>query len=473
MAQKSRTRTAFVCQNCGAHSPRWQGHCHDCDSWNSFVEEQLAPRSAVQGFVLGPQEESLVPLDQVEGLQQERVPTDLPELDRVLGGGLVPGAVVLLGGAPGIGKSTLLLQLAHKHAKKSAPIMYVSGEESPQQIRLRADRLNCNDPGILLLNTTRFEAVEEKIATCSPKLVLVDSVQTLYRSDLSSAPGSVTQVRECAAALMRIAKQSGVPVVLVGHVTKEGGLAGPRVLEHLVDTVLSFEGDDQSQVRTLRASKNRFGSTHELGLFEMGPNGLTSVAHPSSYFLKDRRKRQSGTIVYPTLEGTRPILVEIQALVTESYAAAQGAPPTRRSVGLDGNRLSLLLAVLGKRLRGQQGFAKSDVYTKVAGGLNLHEPALDLALALALLSSRRDVSLPTRTAAFGEIGLGGEIRSVPGTELRLRELARLGFIDCALPASHQSAKSELKIPGLQLHFLETVEELPTFLTAAGRREDNT
>lgn len=401
----------------------------------------------------------LVRLDQVSGDEQQRLASGLEELDRVLGGGLVAGSVVLLGGAPGIGKSTLLLQMARALSTHLSPILYISGEESPQQIKLRADRLGAVSDAILLFNETRFEAVEAQIQASNPGLVIVDSVQTLFRSDISSAPGSVTQVRECAAALMRLAKSRGLPTILVGHVTKDGSLAGPRVLEHLVDTVLSFEGDTDSQIRILRSSKNRFGASHEVGLFEMTHLGLKPVAEASAFFLEQRAQGLTGSLVYPSLEGSRPILVEVQALVTESYAAAQGVPPVRRSVGMDGNRLSLLLAVLGKRVP-QFGFGKFDVYTKIAGGLRLYEPALDLALALALLSSRTDKPLSSKLAAFGEVGLGGEIRPVQSTELRLKELARMGFQECYLPARSVTEKSK-KNNQLRLIPVESVSELPS------------
>ncbi len=466
----AKTKSVYVCQNCGAQSPRWQGRCNDCECWNTLAEEVLESQAKLSGMTLNQGAGELFSLDQVLQDQSEHRPTGLGELDRVLGGGLVNGSVLLLGGPPGIGKSTLLLQLASSVSKELAPVLYVSGEESHRQIRLRADRLETVSPAILVFNETRLEAIEEQIENCQPKLLLVDSVQTLFRSDLSSAPGSVTQVRECASALMRIAKRKQVSTILVGHVTKDGGLAGPRVLEHLVDTVLSFEGEADSQVRVLRSSKNRFGPTHELGLFEMGPKGLTPVLHPSTFFLKSRAANLNGTTVTPALEGTRPILVELQALVTESYAAKQGAPPIRRSVGLDGNRLSLLLAVLGKRLKESQ-FGKNDVYAKISGGLNLVEPALDLALSFALLSSVLEQSLPSTFAAFGEVGLGGELRPVPGSEIRLRELERMGFLSCALPT--QSVTLELrKNMELELIPLENIDQVPMTLRKLGISENS-
>lgn len=399
----------------------------------------------------------LIALSDVESDSQSRTTTGISELDRVLGGGLVSGVLILLGGAPGIGKSTLLLQLASKLEDSLENVLYVSGEESPQQIKLRAERLKAVSNKILLFNETRFEAVTEQIEKTKPGFLIIDSVQTLFRSDLSSAPGSVTQVRECAAGLMRIAKESGLPTVLVGHVTKEGNIAGPRVLEHLVDTVLSFEGDTESQLRILRSTKNRFGPSHEVGLFEMTSQGLLPVTEASTFFLDQRTQGLAGSVVYPSLEGTRPILVEVQALVTESYAAKQGAPPARRTVGVDGNRMSLLLAVLGKKLSGLQ-LGTKDVYAKIAGGLKLQDPALDLSLALSLLSSLNDKPVSGKVGSFGEIGLGGEIRPVQGTEIRLQELERLGFEECILPAKSITKKLSKKLT-MRLRGVSTVTEL--------------
>lgn len=438
----------------------------DCGNWNTLQEELQTPASSTTGMALTLGKGRLVSLDQVSGKDESRLATGLEELDRVLGGGLVPGMMVLVGGAPGIGKSTLLLQLAHSVSRRLEPILYVSGEESPQQIKLRADRLGTVDSRILLFNETRFEAVQEQLLGSKPGLIIIDSIQTLFRQDLTSAPGSVTQVRECAAALMRLAKENQTPTILVGHVTKDGNIAGPRVLEHLVDTVLSFEGESESRLRILRSSKNRFGPSHEVGVFEMTALGLKPVSEASAFFLEQRSEGLTGSVVYPSLEGTRPILVEVQALVTESYAAAQGAPPVRRAVGMDSNRMSLLLAVMGKRLKGLE-IGKRDVYAKLAGGLKLQDPALDLALSLALLSSRNDTPLPTSLAAFGEVGLGGEIRPAHGTEIRLNELTRMGFKECLLPAKSVN-KSLLAKSTLKLRGVESVDELSSVVSGSTR-----
>lgn len=421
------------------------------------MQEEIVMPKASSGIALHQGKGELLALDEVKGNEGPRLSTGIDELDRVMGGGIVPGVVLLLGGAPGIGKSTLLLQLAHNISSTLKPLLYVSGEESPQQIKLRADRLNAVSSDILLFNETRFDAVTETIENLKPGLVIVDSIQTLFRTDLSPAPGSVTQVRECAAGLMRIAKTTGTPMLLVGHVTKDGHIAGPRVLEHLVDTVLNFEGESESRLRILRSSKNRFGPSHEVGIFEMTSDGLLPVSQASAYFLEQRTEGLTGSLVYPSLEGSRPILVEVQALVTESYAATQGAPPTRRTVGMDSNRLSLLIAVLSKRLS-KLGLGKRDVYTKIVGGLKLQDPALDLPLALALLSSRNDTPLPHRLASFGEVGLSGEVRPVQGTDIRINELERLGFEQCILPS--RSINSDLKENSkLKLVGVENVKEL--------------
>ena len=430
--------------------------------------EELFKPAPLSGMTLHQGQGQLIALDQVQGVDSERTPTGIAELDRVLGGGLVAGSLVLLGGAPGIGKSTLLLQMAKSLAGRLGTILYVSGEESPHQIRRRAERLEAVSSDILLFNETALESVEQQIASQKPNLVIIDSVQTLFRADLSSAPGSVTQVRECAAALMRLAKTNNIPTVLVGHVTKDGNLAGPRVLEHLVDTVLSFEGDEDNQVRILRSSKNRFGASHEVGLFEMTHRGLLPVSEASAFFLQERTQGLTGSLVYPSLEGSRPILVEVQSLVTPSFAAQQGAPPVRRSVGIDSNRMSLLLAVLGKRLSSLE-LGKKDVYAKVVGGLKLFEPALDLALALAILSSQSDTPVPPGLAAFGEVGLGGEVRPIGGTEIRLRELEKLGFSRCALPA--KSATKALRTSTrLELCPIEAVSELPNVFGAKSEKK---
>lgn len=467
----AKTKTVYICQECGSHSPRWSGRCNDCGAWNSLQEEVLPGKSAASGMTLHQGPGELVALDKVEGNETPRISSGIPELDRVLGGGLVPGVMLLLGGPPGIGKSTLLLQLAKMVCKELEPVLYTSGEESPQQIRLRADRLESVSDKILLYNETRFEALTEQINKTKPGLIIVDSIQTMFRSDLNSAPGSVTQVRECAAGLLRLAKEQQIPTVLVGHVTKDGHLAGPRVLEHLVDAVLSFEGESENNLRLLRSTKNRFGPSHEVGLFEMTGQGLVPVSEASKFFLKQRTEGLTGSVIYPSLEGSRPILVEVQALVTGSYLASQGAPPVRRTVGLDGNRVSLLLAVMSKNLKDLR-VGEHDVYSKVAGGLKLQDPALDVSLALALLSSRFEHAIPTDLAGFGEVGLGGEIRPVQGCEVRLRELERLGFKRCILPNGNITPEIRSKI-SLKLQGVSSIKEVAQVVGPQSRSSKKT
>ena len=431
---KSKSNVVYVCQSCGAHYPRWQGRCSECGQWNSVQEEVVSssPRP-LKGVALGSTEAvQPLPLSQISAKEEERFSCGLSELDQVLGGGLVPGSLVLVGGPPGIGKSTLLLQAAAHLAEAGREVLYVSGEESPQQIKLRAQRLGIVQERIRLVSATSLEVVGNLLERERPQLAIIDSIQTMYAEFLESAPGSVTQIRECAAALMRLAKRLGCAIILVGHITKGGELAGPRVLEHLVDAVLSFDSFGLHNVRALRALKNRFGSTQETGFFAMEAQGLTPIPDASAFFLSQRAQDITGSLIFPSLEGTRPILVEIQALVTESYAASLGAPPTRRAVGVDANRLGLLLAVLQKRFP-KLGVAQSDIYVNVAGGVRLNEPALDLPLLLAIASSKANLLIPSDWAALGEVGLGGEVRAVSGVELRLRELQKLGFRYCLRP----------------------------------------
>lgn len=415
----ARQRTRFVCQACGSVASRWLGRCPDCHEWNSLVEEvEVAARSVGGAARTGA---TALRLREISVERHPRLACGMGELDRVLGGGLVPGSLVLIGGDPGIGKSTLLLQATARLAAEHGTALYVSGEESPEQVRLRADRLGTLAPELYLLAETDFDAIEAQIARLDPKVLVLDSVQTVYDPALTSPPGTVSQVRGVAGRVMRLAKSTGLPAFLVGHVTKEGTLAGPRVLEHMVDAVLYFEGDRFQSHRVLRGVKNRFGSTDEIGLFEMTERGLIEVPNPSEVFLAQRPSNGAGSAVAAVLEGTRALLVEIQALVARSYLAA----PRRMATGVDFNRLAMILAVLEKRcgLR----MSDKDVYVNVAGGLKVVEPAVDLAIAAALASSYRDVPVDPDTVLAGEVGLAGEVRSVQQTEKRLREAARLGF----------------------------------------------
>jgi DNA repair protein RadA/Sms len=418
----ARTVTAYTCTACGYASPKWLGRCAGCGEWNTLVEEVV--ERAARGRP--PAGRQVRPLAEVALADAARIGTGLPELDRVLGGGLVPGSLVLIGGEPGVGKSSLLLQALHRIAAGGRRVLLVSGEESPAQVRLRAQRLGAVD-GISILAETELDAVCETIVATAPQVCVVDSVQTLHSADLSSAPGSVAQVREAADRLARVAKGHGITVVLVGHVTKEGAVAGPRVLEHLVDAVLQFEGDRYRFLRVLRAVKNRFGSTNEIGIFEMTDRGLEAVADPSAAFA-GTTDSGPGSVLLPAIEGTRPILLEVQALAAPSDLAM----PRRATTGFDRNRLSMIVAVLGRHAGIALG--SSDVFVNVAGGVRVDEPAADLAVALAIVSAHRGQALPDRLAAFGELGLTGRLRPVSQAGPRLDEAAKLGVHALVAPA---------------------------------------
>ncbi|MBM4385083.1 MAG: DNA repair protein RadA [Deltaproteobacteria bacterium] len=428
----ARARSVFVCSECGTQQPRMLGRCPGCGAWETLVEESVggAESAPASSLVAAPEATSgcARPLADVDAEAAPRVVTGIAELDRVLGGGLVPGSVVLLGGEPGIGKSTLCLQLAANVAAAHGAVLYVSGEESLEQVRMRAGRLGAVPKSLLALAETRVEALAAPWQDARPKLVLVDSVQTLRTERVPSAPGSVAQVRESAALLAATAKAQGVPLVLVGHVTKDGALAGPRVLEHLVDVVLTFEGDRGHPYRILRATKNRFGATDELGVFTHEEKGLVAVENPSELFLAERQAGAPGSCVMPVIEGTRPLLLEVQALVAPAgYGTAR-----RTCLGVDDGRVALLLAVLDRRT--DVDLLSRDVFVNVVGGMRITEPAADLAVALAIASSRLDLPLPADVAACGEVGLGGEVRRVGRIEQRLREAARLGFRRVLVPA---------------------------------------
>lgn len=424
----TRAKTVHRCQQCGTTTPRWAGRCPGCEEWGSLVEEVVVATTGRSASPAGGPAKPMALAD-VDGGAGAPVPTGIDELDRVLGGGLVPGSVTLVGGEPGVGKSTLLLQALASLAGRGWRCLLVSAEESPQQVRRRAERLGAVGPGIWLVAETSLPGIRAAVAELRPDVVVVDSIQTVWDPDLESAPGSVSQVRGCAQALTTMAKADGPAVVLVGHVTKEGALAGPRVLEHVVDTVLTFDGERHHALRLLRSVKHRFGSTGELGLFEMGDGGLRAVPDPSGMFLGDRRRETAGSVVFPAMEGYRPLLVELQALVVSSTLAA----PRRSVSGLDANRLALLLAVLHQRAG--VGYLSADVYVSVVGGVRVVEPGADLALAMALASAGIARPLPHDLVVVGEVGLGGEIRQVAHTPQRLREAARLGFRTALVPSS--------------------------------------
>jgi DNA repair protein RadA/Sms len=445
----AKAKTVFTCTECGGQALKWQGQCPHCNAWNTMVETVAEPsRATGHRFASANAPSEAVALSDVEAKDFPRLPTLIGEFDRVLGGGLVEGGVVLIGGDPGIGKSTLLLQAAARLAEQ-VPVLYVSGEESAQQVSLRARRLGVNAAKVKLLAEIELERIQPALSAAKPKVAILDSIQTLYSSALTSAPGSVAQVRECAAQLTRYAKQSGTTVVLVGHVTKEGALAGPRVLEHMVDTVLYFEGDTHTSFRLIRAFKNRFGAVNEIGVFAMTEKGLREVTNPSALFLSHHAAGVPGSCVMVTQEGTRPLLVELQALVDDSH----GAGPKRLTVGLELNRLAMLLAVL-HRHAGIACFDR-DVFVNAVGGVRIAEPGADLAVTLAIVSSFRDRPLPERHVVFGEVGLAGEVRPVQRGQERLKEAAKLGFTHAIIPAGN---KPKQPIAGLKVIAVERVAE---------------
>ena len=456
----AKEKKVYVCSACGYETPRWMGKCPGCNAWNT-MEEQAPQASVSQAAPVKANKQrggtgaKALRLDEIPEENAARASTGIGELDRVLGGGVVEGSLMLVGGDPGIGKSTLLLQVSEHLARQGARVLYISGEESARQIKMRARRLGVSADSLLILSENAMDAAEKRWEEIQPDYMIIDSIQTMYRPDMASAPGSVSQVRECASLLMRMAKTTGCAVFLVGHVTKEGAIAGPRILEHMVDVVLYFEGDRQHDHRILRAVKNRFGSVNELGLFEMHEKGMLPVANPSEMLLSERAKNVPGSCVIPAIEGSRPMLVDVQALALQT---AYGTP-RRTTNGFDAGRLALLLAVLEKRA-GVSLF-NQDVYVNVAGGLSLSEPAADLALCAAVASSVRDVCIPGDWAVMGEVGLAGEIRAVSQCERRLSECARLGFTSAVLP--RENAR-HLKAPeGMRVYGVETLAEALSIL----------
>jgi DNA repair protein RadA/Sms len=433
MAKK---RVRYVCQSCGASTLKWAGQCKGCGEWNTLVETIVEPRKGgIPAHTWTPLSEPQ-PLPDIQADQFQRLPVTSKELARVLGGGIVPGSVVLIGGDPGIGKSTLLLQASARLSQDAGPVLYVSGEESVQQIKMRADRLGLQDPGLYVVSEVALDQILAHVEQLKPKLVVVDSIQAISSDELESAAGSISQVKACAQSLLRLAKTNGVPIFLVGHVTKAGAIAGPRVLEHIVDAVLYLEGDRFHTYRLLRGVKNRFGSTNEVGVFEMTEEGMMEVSNPSEAFLAERLPDTAGSAIAVTMEGTRPLLVEIQALAsTTSFGL-----PRRTANGVDFNRLLLLAAVLSKRV-GLRLFDQ-DIFVNVVGGLRINEPAADLALALAVASSFQNLPLPGDLAAVGEVGLSGELRTVGHLSRRLNEAAKLGFRRCIVPATRRQSREQ-------------------------------
>ncbi len=426
----ARPKTRFVCQECGYQGIRWSGRCPECAQWNSLREEVERDASVMKQRTVSEGIPEAVPIGAITQTQEFRLQSGIEELNRVLGGGVVPGSVVLIGGDPGIGKTTLLLQTLNSLEKTGEVGLYVSGEESPQQIKMRADRLGIHSPNLYVVAATSLEEIFHVAETVNPRVMVVDSIQTVFTSELTSAPGSVSQVQEVGCRLMWFAKRTNVPVFIIGHVTKEGVIAGPRLLEHIVDTVLYFEGDKGQSYRILRAVKNRFGPTNEIGVFEMKDEGLIEVDNPSTMFLTGRIGTSAGSVVVSSVEGSRPLLVELQALVSEtSYPI-----PKRMAKGVEGNRVSLLLAVMEKRLG--LHFTGHDVYINVVGGLRIDEPTVDMGIVCAVLSSFRETGLDSRLVVMGEVGLGGEVRPVQHADLRIREAMKLGFTRCVVPEAN-------------------------------------
>jgi DNA repair protein RadA/Sms len=449
----AKEKTVYTCTECGGTSPRWLGKCPHCEAWNTLIETvpEVGSASGKNRFAALARSTPIAVLADIEAAEVARTPTGIDELDRVLGGGIVEGAVVLIGGDPGIGKSTLLLQAVDSLQRAQVSALYVTGEESGAQVALRSRRLGLEQSQVKVLAEINLEKILATLAATQPAVAVIDSIQTVYSDQLTSAPGSVAQVRECAAHLTRAAKASGTCIVLVGHVTKEGALAGPRVLEHMVDTVLYFEGDTHSSFRLVRAIKNRFGAVNEIGVFAMTEKGLRGVANPSAIFLSQHAEPVPGSCVMVTLEGTRPLLVEIQALVDTG-----GPSPRRLSVGLERDRLAMLLAVLHRHA----GVAcmDQDVFVNAVGGVRISEPAADLAVMLAITSSLRGRALPKGFIAFGEVGLAGEVRPAPRGQERLREAAKLGFSVAVVPRANAPKKGSREFEGMTLHLVDRIEE---------------
>ena len=445
-------KSVFFCQNCGHEENKWLGQCPMCKEWNTFVEEPVSFSKSASAKLI--KDAEVVALKHVETDQEERIKTKIEELDRVLGGGIVPGSLLLVGGDPGIGKSTLLLQVCQRLCEDKHQVLYISGEESLKQIKLRANRMGEFTEDLLLLCETNLEIVKNVIQKRKPEVVIIDSIQTMYSEEVASAPGSVSQVRESTNVFMQLAKGLGISIFIVGHVTKEGTVAGPRVLEHMVDTVLYFEGDRHASYRILRGVKNRFGSTNEIGVFEMRQNGLVEVENPSEFMLNGKPENASGSVVACSMEGTRPILIEIQALVCSSNFGM----PRRTAAGTDYNRVNLLMAVLEKRVGIH--LSNYDAYVNIAGGIKMNEPAVDLGIVMAIVSSYKNQPIDEKTIVFGEVGLSGEVRAVNMPEQRVAEAKKLGFDECILPqVSLDSMKDSGSVPkGIRLTGVRSVKD---------------
>jgi len=455
----AKAKTVFYCQNCGAQSPKWVGRCASCGQWNTYVEEVVQKETSANLWKKPEDRKRKTPkpqlLQDISAGGEKRVVLPDAELNRVLGGGLVPGSLVLLGGEPGIGKSTLVLQVAL--GMKGVPVLYVSGEESEQQIKMRADRLKLRNDRFYVLTETQLENIFQQVAETDPGLLVIDSVQTIFTDKIESSPGSVSQIRECTAELLRFSKQSGVPVFLIGHITKDGTIAGPKILEHMVDTVLQFEGDRHHLYRILRSVKNRFGSTAELGIYEMQSSGLREVSNPSEVLIAQREELLSGIAIAATMEGVRPLLIETQALVS---SAVYGTPQ-RSSTGFDLRRLSMLLAVLEKRCGFRLG--AKDVFLNLAGGIRVEDPAIDLAVICAILSSNEDIAITPKICFAAEVGLSGEIRPVARVEQRIGEAEKLGFEQIIISKYNKKGLDLSRFKGIRIHAVSKVEEVFSLL----------
>ncbi len=449
-------KTTYSCQECGYHAPKWLGRCPECGGWDCFVEERTAPMNHLGARPGKPFLRSTpVPIDSVIIDEDHRTLTGIGEFDRVLGGGLVAGSLVLIGGDPGIGKSTLILQVIHGLAEGNKKILYVSGEESIRQIKMRSQRLNAVSPGMLVVSEIDIDVILDMTDSIKPDALVIDSIQTMFSPEVSSAPGSVSQVREATMKLMLMAKQTGIPTFLIGHVTKDGAIAGPRIMEHMVDTVLYFEGDQNHEFRILRAVKNRFGSTNEIGVFEMKESGLAEVKNPSAIFLAERAANAAGSVVTACIEGTRPILVELQALIS----SAGFGTPRRTVLGLDYNRVSLLVAVMEKKLG--LNLAGHDIFMNVTGGVKVSEPAVDLGIVSAVASSFLDRPIPEAMIAIGEVGLSGEVRGVSHLDARISEIEKMGFTKCIVPKTslkQMTKKNDIELIGIS-KLVEVMENL--------------
>lgn len=441
-------KSVFFCQNCGHEENKWLGQCPMCKEWNTFVEEPVSFSKSASAKLI--KDAEVVALKHVETDQEERIKTKIEELDRVLGGGIVPGSLLLVGGDPGIGKSTLLLQVCQRLCEDKHQVLYISGEESLKQIKLRANRMGEFTEDLLLLCETNLEIVKNVIQKRKPEVVIIDSIQTMYSEEVASAPGSVSQVRESTNVFMQLAKGLGISIFIVGHVTKEGTVAGPRVLEHMVDTVLYFEGDRHASYRILRGVKNRFGSTNEIGVFEMRQNGLVEVENPSEFMLNGKPENASGSVAACSMEGTRPILIEIQALVCSSNFGM----PRRTAAGTDYNRVNLLMAVLEKRVGIH--LSNYDAYVNIAGGIKMNEPAVDLGIVMAIVSSYKNQPIDEKTIVFGEVGLSGEVRAVNMPEQRVAEAKKLGFTTCIMPEVSREVVKNIK--GIKIIGVKTINE---------------